>query len=130
MSDKVILFAIGLDEKIAKGYPSLNSTSKFTFTASLMKNCDYVIGSEGCLTNVAAAIGTKTIITTDYIHQMFGPRGIVWQQAGGLPDRLETRKPQLGPVCYFPNAGHIELNPFLGDVAVGDEILRLVSNES
>jgi hypothetical protein len=128
LSDRIMLFAIGLDDKISKEYPCLNATSKFTFTASLMKNCDYVIGAEGCLTNIAAAVGTKTIITTDYIHQMFGPKGIAWQQSGGDLKNLETRQPQLGPSCYYPADNHIELNPYLRDDQVGDEILRLVTN--
>ena len=66
----IILFALGLEETISKRFPTLNSTSKFTFTASLIKNCDYVIGAEGCLTNISSALGVPTIITTDYIYQM------------------------------------------------------------
>lgn len=128
VSPRIMLFSLGLEEKIAKTYPCLNSTSKFTFTASLMKNCDYVIGAEGCLTNMASAIGTPTIITTDYIYQMFGPKGIRWQQAGGDLNKLEERKPFLGPNTYFPNQGHVELSPFLTDYEVGDEILRIVLN--
>jgi hypothetical protein len=127
-SPKVMLFALGIDEKISNNYPCLNSTSKFTFTASLMKNCDYVIGAEGCLTNISSALGTKTIITTDYIHQMFGPKGIGWQQSGGDLNNLEDRKPYLGPNSYFPDQGHIELSPFLTDNQVGEEILRIVLN--
>ena len=128
VSPKVMLFALGQDEKVSQNYPSLNSTSKFSFTASLMKNCDYVIGSEGCLTNISSALGTKTIITTDYIYQMFGPKGIHWQQEGGDLDNLEKRKAFLGPNSYFPNQGHVELSPFWSDEQVGDEILKLVLN--
>ena len=125
ISPKIMLFALGIDEKVSKNYPCLNSTSKFSFTASLMKNCDYVIGGEGCLTNVSSALGTKTIITTDYIYQLFGPKGIGWQQNGGDTNSLETRKPFLGPNVYFPEGGHVELNPFLTDAQVGEEILRI-----
>ena len=99
-----MLFALGLDDKISKRYPTINSTSKFTFTASLIKNCDFVIGAEGCLTNISSALGVKTIITTDYIHQMFGPKGpkgIKWQQEGGDLNNLESRKPFLGLVIIF-----------------------------
>jgi hypothetical protein len=91
-----------------------------------MKNCDYVIGNEGCITNISSALGTKTIITTDYIYQMFGPKGIHWKQQGGDLDNLETRKAFLGPNSYFPNQGHVELSPFLSDDQIGDEILKLV----
>tara|TARA_B100002019_G_scaffold253457_1_gene235006 strand:- start:2628 stop:3554 length:927 start_codon:yes stop_codon:yes gene_type:complete len=125
---RVILFALGLEDTISKRYPTINSTSKFTFTASLIKNCDFVIGSEGCLTNMASALGIKTIITTDYIHQMFGPKGVVWQQNGGDLSNLESRIPFLGPNMYFPNQDHVHLSPFLSDADVGAEILKIVTN--
>lgn len=125
---RIMLFALGLEETISKRYPTLNSTSKFTFTASLMKNCDYVIGGEGCLTNISSALGTKTIITTDYIYQMFGPKGILWQQRGGDENNLETRVPFLGPCRYFPTDDHIHLSPFLNDYEVGEEILKIALN--
>ena len=125
---KVILFALGLEDTISKRYPTINSTSKFSFTASLIKNCDFVIGSEGCITNMASALGTKTIITTDYIHQMFGPKGVVWQQNGGDLNNLENRVPFLGPNMYFPNQGHTHLNPFLSDKDVGENILKIVTH--
>ena len=41
---EIMLFAIGIDAKISKAFPSINATSKFSFTASLMKNSDYVVG--------------------------------------------------------------------------------------
>lgn len=112
VSEKVMLFSVGLDERISKNYPCINSTDRFTFTASLMKYCDYAVGTVGCLTNLAAAVGTKTIITTDYIHAM--------QQSG-----KDSRRLQLGPKCYFPNDTHIELSPYMRDDQVGDEILRV-----
>mgnify|MGYP003966754367 FL=1 len=127
-SPKIMLFALGLEETISKNYPCLNSTSKFSFTASLMKNCDYVIGTEGCLTNISSALGTPTIITTDYIHQMFGPKGIHWQQRGGDLNNLETRKPFLGPNSYFPNGNHVQLSPFLTDDEVGNQIEKIIFN--
>ena len=128
LSPKVMLFALGIEDTISKNYPCLNSTSKFSFTASLMKNCDYVVGGEGCLTNISSAIGTHTIITTDYIHQMFGPKGILWQQSGGDINNLETRIPYLGPCKYFPNDNHVHLNPFLTDSEVGEQILETALN--
>ena len=128
VSPKVMLFALGQDEKVSQKYPSLNSTSKFSFTASLMKNCDYVVGGEGCLTNISSALETKTIITTDYIYQMFGPKGIHWQQGGGDENKLESRTAFLGPCSYFPNMGHVHMNPFLNDHETGQEILKIVTN--
>lgn len=125
---QIVLFALGLDDKISKRFPAINSTSKFSFTASLIKHCDYVIGSEGCITNMSSALGVKTIITTDYIHQMFGSKGIHWQQRGGDLNNLETRTAFLGPCKYFPNQGHIELSPYLSDKQVGNQILKIIKN--
>ena len=128
LDESIVIFALGLVDKISKNYPAINTTSKFSFTTSLMKNCDYVVGSEGCITNISSAVGTPTIITTDYIHQMFGPRGITWQQSGGDINNLETREPFLGPLKYFPSGQHTHLNPYLSDQAVGSKILELVKN--
>lgn len=125
---EVILFAIGIESKDSKNFPSINSSSKFTFTASLIKNSDYVIGPEGCLTNMSSALGVKTIITTDYIHQMFGPKGIHWQQTGGNTNELETRIPFLGPNRYFPDECHIHLSPYLTDEEVGQTILEEITH--
>ena len=124
----ILLFALGLDENTHKRYPAINTTSRFSFTASLIKNCDYVIGSEGCLTNISSALETKTIITTDYIYQMFGPTGIKWLKEGGDKNNLETRIPFLGPLKFFPHGNHVHLNPFLTDEQVGQEILNIILN--
>ena len=127
-NNDIMLFAIGIDKDISKRFPSINSTSRFSFTASLIKNSDYVIGPEGCLTNMSAALKTPTIITTDYIHQMFGPKGILWKQSGGNLNKLENRVPFLGPCKYFPNGNHTHLSPYLSDREVGNEILKIVTN--
>lgn len=127
-NSNIMLLAVGIDSKVSKSFPSINSTSKFSFTASLMKNCDYVIGPEGCLTNMSSALGVNTIITTDYIYQMFGPRGIRWQQSGADENKLETRTPFLGPCQYFPGKDHVHLNPFLSDTKVGEKILEIITD--
>lgn len=119
---QIMLFAIGIESKDSKKFPSINSASKFSFTASLIKNSDYVIGPEGCLTNMSSAIGTPTIITTDYIQHTYGPNGT----------KTDTSKvyeePFLGPCKYFPTGTHIHLDPFLSDQEVGNEILKIVTN--
>ena len=125
---EIMLFAIGIDSKVSKAFPSINSTSKFSFTASLMKNSHYVVGPEGCLTNMSSALGVPTIITTDYIHKTYGPKGITWQNNGCDLNKLETRTPFLGPLSYFPNGNHIHLSPYLTDFEVGDSILKIVKN--
>lgn len=120
--DKIILFAIGIESRDSKNFPSINSSSKFCFTASLIKNSDYVIGPEGCLTNMSAALGVNTIITTDYIHYTYGPNGTKTDKT------KQYTEPFLGPLKYFPTGNHIHLDPYLSDREVGEEVLKIVTN--
>ena len=115
LNPHIILFAIGLEETISKKYPTINSTSKFSFTSSLIKNCDYVIGADGCLTNISSALGIPTIITTDRIYY---DDGVLSQ----------TTNKFIGPCKYFPNQNHVHLNPLLTDKEIGSEILKIVTN--
>ena len=121
-NQKIILFAIGIESRDSKNFPSINSSNKFNFTASLIKNSDYVIGPEGCLTNMSSALGTKTIITTDYIHHTYGPNGIKTDK------NKKYKEPFLGPLKYFPTGNHIHLDPYLSDREVGEEVLKIVTN--
>ena len=118
----IMLFAIGIESKESKNFPSINSSNKFSFTASLIKNSDYVIGPEGCLTNLSSALGIKTIITTDYIHYTYGTDGTKTDK------EKKYTEPFLGPLKYFPNSGHIHLDPYLNDHEVGSEILKIVTH--
>ena len=121
-NDKIMLFAIGIESRDSKNFPSINSSSKFSFTASLIKNSDYVIGPEGCLTNMSSALGVNTIITTDYIHYTYGPKGTKTDKA------KQYTEPFLGPLKYFPTGNHIHLDPYLSDREVGEEVLKIVTN--
>lgn len=118
----IMLFAIGIESRESKNFPSINSSNRFSFTASLIKNSDYVIGPEGCLTNLSSALGIKTIITTDYIHYTYGPEGTKTNKA------KKYVEPFLGPLKYFPNSEHIHLDPYLNDTEVGNEILKIVTH--
>ena len=117
-----MLFAIGIESRDSKNFPSINSSSKFSFTASLIKNSDYVIGPEGCLTNMSSALGVNTIITTDYIHYTYGPNGTKTDKT------KQYTEPFLGPLKYFPTGNHIHLDPYLSDREVGEEVLKIVTN--
>ena len=76
--------------------------------ASVLKHCDYFIGAEGGLANLASGVGCKTILTSDFVHQLYGWNGVIRK----IPE------PQLGPRYYFPS-GHIDLDPYLTD----DEVI-------
>ncbi len=121
-NENIMLFAIGIESRESKNFPSINSSNKFSFTASLIKNSDYVIGPEGCLTNLSSALGIQTIITTDYINYTYGPNGTKTDKT------KKYKEPFLGPCKYFPTGNHTHLNPYLTDKEVGDQILEIISN--
>lgn len=84
--------------------------------ASLLKNCDYFVGAEGGLANLASGVGCKTILTSDFVHQLYGWNGVI----------RKIKEPKLGPRYYFPN-GHIDLNPYLSDEEVVEHITKIIT---
>lgn len=82
------------------------------FEASLIKYCDAFLGTEGGLCNLSAGVGCKTVITGDFVHQLYGWNGCIKQ----------IDVPKLGPRWYFLDSNHIELDPYLTD----DEIINNV----
>lgn len=74
-------------------------------TASILKYCDVFVGAEGGLANLAYAVGTDTIITSDFVHQLYGPNGVL----------QKLQEPKLGPVYYDGKGKHINLDPYLTD---------------
>lgn len=98
LSKQFIMIPIGVPETLSQfdtaqlesGYRS------FAEDASILKFCDYFIGTEGGLANLACSVGCKTILTYEFIWQCYGPRGTVRPFQNGPP---------LGPVYYF-DEGH------------------------
>lgn len=86
-------------------------------TASLLKYCDVFIGAEGGLANIAYAVGTRTILTSDFVHQLYGPNGVLQK----LPE------PRLGPVYYGDIENkHINLDPYFTDDEVIERIIQIL----
>lgn len=114
LSEYFNMISVGVPENISQfdtakdnfGYPT------FSQNASLLKYCDYFIGTEGGLANLAAGVGCKTILTYEFIWQCYGPRGTVRPFKSG---------PMLGPVHYF-TSGHTYLPLYKSD----DEIVMLI----
>jgi hypothetical protein len=102
----------GTDQKIS----DISTVSEYTLTASILKNCDYFIGAEGGLANLASGVKTKTILTGDFIHQLYGWNGVI--------EKCED--PKLGPIHYFPDKGHVVLDPYLTDEEVAKHILNII----
>jgi hypothetical protein len=91
-----------------------NNTKSLTFEASILKHCDAFIGTEGGLANLAAGVGCRTILTGDFIHQLYGPNGCI----------KKIKFPQLGPDKYFKTVGHLMMNPYYTDSEVIEQIIE------
>jgi hypothetical protein len=102
----------GTDQKIS----NISTVSEYTLTASILKNCDYFIGAEGGLANLASGVGTKTILTGDFVHQLYGWNGII----------EKCKEPKLGPKYYFNEEDHIVLDPYLVDQEITKSILNII----
>ena len=114
LARKYTLVEVGLPSGAPNGTLGVFSAPMYSMTASIIKNCDWMIGGEGGLSNLAAGVGTKTIITGDFIHQLYGWNGCIKKIA----------EPKMGPKTYFPDEGHVTLDPFLTD----DEVIEQMEN--
>lgn len=114
--ENVIILPVGKPNGYSQMTNDISAVSEFTLTASVIKNCDYFIGSEGGLSNLAAGVGTKTIITGDFVHQLYGWNGVM----------EKNEEPRLGPKYYFSSANHVTLNPYITDEEVVEQISQLV----
>lgn len=93
-----------------------NDTKSLLFEASILKYCDAFIGTEGGLANLAAGVGCKTIITGDFVHQLYGWNGVL----------KKLNDPQLGPLKYFKNFGHVTIDPYYNDDNVVQTIIESI----
>lgn len=114
----IIAIPVGKTNGYNQMISDVSSVSEFTLTASVIKNCDYFIGSEGGLSNLAAGVGTKTIITGDFVHQLYGWNGVI----------EKNEEPKLGPKYYFKDVEHITLNPYITDEQVIKQIIQIIES--
>lgn len=117
LSQDCLMVPLGFDRNVSQYDKEAFNPESYNLTASLIKKCDWVIGSEGGITNLAAAVGTKTIITTDFIMQNYGPNGRVSQNLF----------PQMGPSIYYPNAGHRTLDECIPDNDIAKAIREIIN---
>ena len=92
-----------------------NHVKSITFEASFIKYCDAFIGTEGGLANIAAGVGTRTVLTGDFTHQLYGWNGVIKKIKDG---------PKLGPHFYFKDVNHVMLDPFLSDEEITNQIIK------
>lgn len=112
----IILIPVGKQNGYDQRSSDISDVSEFTLTASVIKNCDLFIGSEGGLSNLAAGVGTRTIITGDFVHQLYGWNGVI----------EKNEEPKLGPKYYFNDIAHVTLNPYITDEQVVEQISELL----
>lgn len=115
-NDDLYLIEVGKPNGYNQKLTDIFSVSEYTLTASILKNCDYFIGAEGGLANLASGVGTKTILTGDFVHQLYGWNGVI----------EKCQEPKLGPKYYFNDADHQVLDPYLTDDEVANQILNIV----
>lgn len=111
----LVMVPVGMPPNYNVRDADFNNVAEYSMQASFLKNCDYFIGAEGGLCNLAAGVGTKTIITGDFIHQLYGWNGVL----------KKIQEPKLGPQHYF-KSGHLTLNPYLTDEEVVQHIVQNV----
>ena len=116
LNDNYAMLEVGFSNGVNQFSTGLNTAATYSFTASLIKASDYFIGAEGGLANLAAGVGTKTIITGDFVHQLYGWNGVIKQ----------IKEPKLGPEFYFGKDNHITLNPYLTDTEVLTKIKQII----
>jgi hypothetical protein len=90
-----------------------------SWDASLLKRAEYFIGAEGGLANLASGVGTKTILTGEFVQQLYGWNGVI----------KKCDEPKLGPRYYFLDVEHIDLNPYLEDDEVIEEFTAVISGK-
>jgi hypothetical protein len=115
----ILLIPVGMPANYNAREADFNNVAEYSMQASFLKNCDYFIGAEGGLCNLAAGVGTKTIITEDFIHQLYGWNGVL----------RKIQEPKLGPKYYFTDVAHLGLNPYLTDKEVVEQITKYIINE-
>jgi hypothetical protein len=109
-----ILIPVGVPEHMSQLHTAQyeHEYRSLSEEASILKFCDYFIGTEGGLANLAAGVGCKTILTYEFVWQCYGPRGTV---------RPRAEEAQLGPTYYF-ETGHTYLPLYKTDL----EIIQLL----
>jgi len=115
----IVMVSVGMPAGYNAREADFNNVSEYSMQASFLKNCDYFIGAEGGLCNLAAGVGTKTIITEDFIHQLYGWNGVL----------RKIREPKLGPKYYFKDVAHRVLNPYLTDMEVIQSIKNIINEK-
>lgn len=117
--DTFILIEVGVPPEYNQNMTATledDNQKSILFESSLMKYCDAFLGTDGGLATIAAGVGTKTVITGDFNLQLYGWNG----------SQKKLQDPKLGPIHYFPDGGHVVLDPYLTDEQLIDHIKNII----
>jgi len=116
LSKKFIMIPVGVPKTLTQFFTAeyQHEYRSFAEEASILKHCDYFIGNEGGMANLASSVGCKTILTYEFTWQLYGPRGIM---------RRFEHGPKLGPAHYF-ESGHTYLPLYKSD----EEIVHIITD--
>lgn len=117
LRNEYFMIRCGFDRTVNNFNPSAADAVGYAKTASIIKASEYFLGAEGGLQNLAASVGTKTIYTTDFIHQNYGINGRI----------RKCDPPQMGSCVYFPSAGHTALDPCIKDEDITSTIKGIIN---
>jgi len=122
LQDRFIVIFVGAADGVSQQDTATNPNSaprSWLEEASVLKHCDYFIGAEGGLANLAGGVGCKTIIGSEFLAMLYGWRGCI--RPIGVP--------MLGPHQFFPTQKHSMLNPFLTDEEFGDTVVAIIEQD-
>lgn len=88
--------------------------------ASVIKHCDWYVGPEGGLVNIAGGVGTRTIINWDWVHYLYGHNGLIKQ----------CDPPMLGPANMFGPEGNWVIDPYVTDEELFQNIFSIIRDHS
>lgn len=98
-------------------FEGANQVDGYIEMAKIMYNCEYIIGAEGGMTNLASGLKTKTICATDFSNALFGKYGRMYQ--------YEDWYDRITPSAFFPNDGHINLD---SSIDTNEKIIETLYN--
>jgi hypothetical protein len=119
ISKHCVLINAGFPEAIHQRHETAHNAESYAYTASVIKHCDFMVGGEGGLTNLAASVHTPVIMTTDFMWSLYGPFGSMKQ----FPELA------MGPKTYYPEHGHTHLDPYLTDEEVAQQIIEIITHK-
>lgn len=119
LQERFITVFVGTPAGVTQFSETPTNSRTLVEEASVLKQCDYFVGAEGGLANLAGGVGCKTIIGSEFLAMLYGWRGCI----------RPVGAPALGPHLYFPNQKHSLLNPFLTDQEFADAVIGIIDGD-